>query len=1579
MTRFRAAIISEAKNLRIICTFVIMLAFAAPTRAQVATGLPPYSSLSGGPDIVDNANLNVHLSFPVREKAGVGIPFSYILSYDTSVWSPSGGLWTSLGGWATQDTAGWATDNAIQALCPGVRPTCYTYGDCTFVNEYTGWKYFDRTNTEHDLQSSVTVYNYSACSEKGSGPYTATATTTDQLYSVTVNANPEATTAVDVHGYTFNMFAGSITDSNGNSVTNYSDTLGMTVLSETSSGSLTNPPITWTYTYTNAQGQPESVKVISQPQVVRTNFGCSGVYESGPTTTALVSEIDLPDGTKYTFSYEQTPGYPGDVTGRLKELTLPTGGYITYAYSGGSNGINCSDGSTPILTRTLYDNNGHSSTWTYTHNESGSSWTTGITAPTDPQGNQAYTAVQFQGLLETERDIYTKQGGTLLETIYTCYNGASFPCNSTAVSPPITQLTVTTSKGGFESQVNTYYNAYNMPKEVDEYDWGNGGVGSLLRKTTTAYDMSLGNIEDRPQTVTTYNGSGTQVAQTTYTWDPHGNMQGVSSGGLSRSFTYNANGTVNVATDTNGAQSTYYYNGTGGCNNAFPTSISEPLGLSRSMTWNCTGGVETSVTDENGQTVSTTYNDPYFWRPTSTTDQVGNQTSFTYATSPPSIESSLPFNSNTSTADTLTTLDGLGRTLVTQRRQSPSSSNFDSVETTYDSLGRPYQTTVPYSGTAGQTGGSTPETTTTYDALNRPYQTTDGGGGTVTPTYSANDVLQVVGPNPNGENTKQRQSEYNGIGQLTSVCEITSTLNGNGACGQNTAANGYLTKYTYDAIGDLLSVSQNSQSGSSQIQTRSYTYDELGRMTSETNPETGTKTYVYDTDSTCGTSDGDLVKRVDAAGNVTCYTYDALHRVKSITYPSGPNSGNSPNKCFVYDAAIDSQSVSYTKARLAEAYTTTSACSPTTLPTTLTDEAFGYTARGETQDIYESTPNSGGYFHVKETYWANGAPETISDLTGLTTISYGADGEGRTSTVSAGTGQNPVTATSYNVASQPTQVTLGSGDNDAYQYDPNTFRMTQYQFNVNGQSDTGKLGWNANGTLGSLDVTDAFNSSDTQNCSYAHDDLARIASANCGSVFSDTYSYDAFGNITKSGTFQFQPGYNSTNQMSSGATYDANGDVLTDSLHSYKWDVETRPTTIYPLSLTYDALGRMVEQDNSGSYTQIVWSPTGSILAYMRGQSFLKAYVPLPAGDAAIYLSGNIYGYRHMDWLGSARLVSTSGRSEVYDTAYTPFGEPYATSGSSVAGFTGMTQDTASNLYDFLYREYEIYGRWPSPDPAGMAAVDPTNPQSWNRYAYVLNNPLILVDQLGLDNCVQGKGAGRYVSCQNGGNQSSAFDLVNEFGFLNITVGASNEPTYGITGYQPVGSVTTTGPDPSYYPGSMLMDVYGSQLEEPIYGITGIQTVDIGEGLDFLSFSPFSGIVGSGGPISSGGSGGGSRGFGSPQTPTSNNQDPTKLPTCISVFGKATLNALSPVSPSLATPGEAATTFASAVQYNGALNYAASKGLIYPLKSSVFRSMMAGAQDTAAAALPLTLVLAEAQGLYVELSQAAKGGCRASF
>jgi RHS repeat-associated protein len=67
--------------------------------------------------------------------------------------------------------------------------------------------------------------------------------------------------------------------------------------------------------------------------------------------------------------------------------------------------------------------------------------------------------------------------------------------------------------------------------------------------------------------------------------------------------------------------------------------------------------------------------------------------------------------------------------------------------------------------------------------------------------------------------------------------------------------------------------------------------------------------------------------------------------------------------------------------------------------------------------------------------------------------------------------------------------------------------------------------------------------------------------------------------------------------------------------------------------------------------------------------------------------------------------------------------------------FTGKERDSESGLDNFGARyDSSQYGRFMSPDPGNYGA-DLTNPQSWNMYSYVLNNPLNLVDPDGLD-CV---------------------------------------------------------------------------------------------------------------------------------------------------------------------------------------------------------------------------------------------------
>ncbi len=198
----------------------------------------------------------------------------------------------------------------------------------------------------------------------------------------------------------------------------------------------------------------------------------------------------------------------------------------------------------------------------------------------------------------------------------------------------------------------------------------------------------------------------------------------------------------------------------------------------------------------------------------------------------------------------------------------------------------------------------------------------------------------------------------------------------------------------------------------------------------------------------------------------------------------------------------------------------------------------------------------------------------------------------------------------------------------------------------------------------------------------------------------------------------------------------ANTHVADDSLHSYAWDSQARPTTIDSITVTYDALGRMVEQSNSGTNTEIQYAPTGFKMQTFNGQTVVDSFVPLPGGTVLV---PQCTCYFHGDWMGSSRFASRyNDRTMFNDLAYAPFGEQYAKAGNTVVGnesFAGNNEGTTTNLYDAQFREYEIYGRWPSPDPAGMAAANPANPQSWNRYTYVMNMPLLLVDPLGLYDC----------------------------------------------------------------------------------------------------------------------------------------------------------------------------------------------------------------------------------------------------
>jgi RHS repeat-associated protein len=75
---------------------------------------------------------------------------------------------------------------------------------------------------------------------------------------------------------------------------------------------------------------------------------------------------------------------------------------------------------------------------------------------------------------------------------------------------------------------------------------------------------------------------------------------------------------------------------------------------------------------------------------------------------------------------------------------------------------------------------------------------------------------------------------------------------------------------------------------------------------------------------------------------------------------------------------------------------------------------------------------------------------------------------------------------------------------------------------------------------------------------------------------------------------------------------------------------------------------------------------------------------------------------------------------------------PTATPDGTEQKFTGKERDAESGL-DFFGARYmsSAQGRFSGPDPSNLS-VDFWLPQTWNRYAYVGNNPLLYIDRNGL-------------------------------------------------------------------------------------------------------------------------------------------------------------------------------------------------------------------------------------------------------
>lgn len=712
---------------------------AAPAPPAYSSGsLAPFSTLTNGPiDSINLANLNINLSVPIMNKAGRGLPFGFLYTYDGAIYTNNGFAWvptSSSWGWSPQLSAstGYLTYTVSEVPCSYQDTNSYSF-------QYSQWAFVDGNGTSHpfDFASPPTDGNSSCnlsptdaggAASDNSGYYlTVTGGTGPTSLPVATVGEPDGLSVTPPLGSTIG--AGTTEDTNGNTIVStggiFTDTTGATVL--TMSG--TDPVV---LTYASPSGGTEQAEVTYENFNVQTNFGCSGISEYQANNVPLLVKILLADGTSWDFSYEPTPGYSGYVTGRIASVTPPTGGTISYSYPGANDGMSCTASTDTTLDRATPDG-----TTTYVQDTQG---LRNDTIVTDPFGNQ--TTYYFMGNFETAEFVSNASSETLSSTSI-CYNGASAPCDNTQVSGQITERTITTETDtGLVSERDEHYeddsDAF-LLTELYEYGYGNGSPGPLLRHTVISYDGNLGQIYDRPSEVKVTDGSDNTISDTTYEYDTgtretsgYANYYGgyyrgnqtVASRWISGSTwattntVYYDDGVVYSATDPNGNTTTYNTWGNS-CNGAFPISVSLPTGLTTSATWNCYIGLPATTTDANGNTTTYSYDEMY--RPTEV-DSPGTAAGPRRSVTQFNDDLNTVENWTTTSSDTLpasdtgwrdseTFMDWAGRTVKQELLNDPNGTVY--ATTAYDADGRPAsQTTLttrhPMRPTEPQQPPSTP-------------------------------------------------------------------------------------------------------------------------------------------------------------------------------------------------------------------------------------------------------------------------------------------------------------------------------------------------------------------------------------------------------------------------------------------------------------------------------------------------------------------------------------------------------------------------------------------------------------------------------------------------------------------------------------------------------------------------------------------------------------------------------------------------------------------------------------------------------------------------------------------------------
>ena len=220
--------------------------------------------------------------------------------------------------------------------------------------------------------------------------------------------------------------------------------------------------------------------------------------------------------------------------------------------------------------------------------------------------------------------------------------------------------------------------------------------------------------------------------------------------------------------------------------------------------------------------------------------------------------------------------------------------------------------------------------------------------------------------------------------------------------------------------------------------------------------------------------------------------------------------------------------------------------------------------------------------------------------------------------------------------------------------------------------------------------------------------------------------------LSKCAGTSFSAAVNGNNQFT-GYTYDAAGNLTNDGLYSYTYDAESEITTANGVTYTYDGNRMRVAKSSAPLYWRDINANTIAQTA-LNGTNQAEFVFFGGRRVARVNANGLVYYYQ-ADQIGSTRSMTNSSGVRCYDADFPPYGTENSYTGtcSPIYKFAAYERDTETGLDYAASRYYNSrIGRFMTPDPAGLASAVLRNAQSMNRYSYVLNNPLGLIDPTGL-------------------------------------------------------------------------------------------------------------------------------------------------------------------------------------------------------------------------------------------------------